>query len=177
MSTTGLHPSLVEKDRIEIRLAALNDCAPEAARVQFTRCCGSSNWVHRMERARPFAGLNELKDCANHIWASCSREDWLEAFAAHPRIGGASAARWSLQEQSGVAGADFAVLRALEEANQAYEKKVGYTFIIFATGKSAGEILGVLKQRLRNTAEMEMENAAEEQSLIMQLRLRKLLGE
>src|SRR5262249_22134312 len=144
MSTSGLHPLLTEIDRIEIRLAALNDCAPETARAQFRRCCGSSNWIHRMERARPFSDINELEDCADRVWASCSREDWLEAFAAHPRIGDHAKSCWSWQEQSGVAGATSTILMALAEANREYEKKFGYAFIVCATGKSATEMLGIL---------------------------------
>lgn len=176
MSAPALNLSLTETDRIQIRLAALNDCAPETARAQFKRCCGSSTWIDRMERARPFSDLIELQNCANQIWGSCSREDWLEAFASHPQIGDQTASRWSRQEQAGVTGAASTVL-TLSKTSQAYKMKFGYIFIICATGKSAAEILNALKQRLHNTVAIEIQNAAEEQRLIMQLRLRKLLGE
>lgn len=177
MSINGLHPLLTKKDCIEIRLGALNHCAPEMARAQFKRCCGSSQWVHRMEQARPFMGIAELEMCADRIWASCSREDWLEAFAAHPRIGEQSENAWSRREQSGVAAAAPAVLQALSEANRAYEAKFGYSFIVCATGKDAAGILAILGQRLKNAAEVELQSAAEQQRLILRLRLRKLLSE
>jgi 2-oxo-4-hydroxy-4-carboxy-5-ureidoimidazoline decarboxylase len=130
-----------------------------------------------MEQARPFANFIELEACADRAWASCSRNDWLEAFAAHPRIGETSGNRWSRQEQSGVAVAASAVLEALAGANRAYEANFGYIFIVCATGKSANEMLVLLEQRLCNSAEMEIKNAAEQQRLILRLRLRKLLGE
>lgn len=177
MSTPGLHPLLTEMDRIEIRLAALNDCAPETARSQLRRCCGSSKWVDRMELARPFSGMDELEKCADRVWASCSHEDWLEAFAAHPRIGDQSGNLWSKQEQSGVSAAASLVLTELAETNRVYEKKFGHTFIVCATGKSAAEMLQLLKQRLQNPAEEELKIAAEQQRLITRLRLRKLLAE
>lgn len=177
MSTSGLHPVLTETDRIEIRLAALNDCAPETAWAQFRRCCSSSQWVQRMEQARPFSNITELEACADRIWMSCRREDWLEAFGAHPRIGEQSDSPWSLQEQSTVAVAAASVLEALARANRAYEAKFGYIFIACATGKHAAEILSLLEQRLTNNPDSELRNAAEEQRLIMRLRLRKLLGE
>jgi 2-oxo-4-hydroxy-4-carboxy-5-ureidoimidazoline decarboxylase len=169
--------TLTDVARIEIRIAALNDCAPEMARAQFRRCCSSSQWVSRMEQARPFADVTELEARADRIWASCSREDWLEAFAAHPRIGAQSENRWSRQEQSSVAAATAPVLEALAQGNRAYEAKFGYTFIVCATGRSAAEMLALLEQRLSNHTDVELQNAAEHQRLILQLRLRKLLAE
>ena len=177
MTSTRFPSLLTETDRIEIRLAALNDCAPEVARAQFKRCCMSSHWIHLMEQARPFAGIAELEAWADRAWASCSQNDWLEAFAAHPRIGGMSGNRWSRQEQASVALAASEVLDALANTNRIYEAKFGYTFIVCATGKSAVEILDLLKQRLHNPVEMEIKNAAEQQRLVLRLRLRKLLSE
>ena len=69
------------------------------------------------------------------------------------------------------------VLDALAKANRAYEAKFGYTFIICATGKTAVELLDLLEQRLHNPHETEIRNAAEQQRLILRLRLRKLLSE
>lgn len=176
MSTPGLHPLLTEMDRTQIRLTALNDCAPETARAQFRRCCDSSKWVHRMEQARPFSDVAELESIANRIWASCSREDWLEAFSAHSKIGGQMGNRWTRQEQSGIAMATPPVLEAFAVANRAYEARFGFTFIVCATDKSAAEMLVLLNQRLGNSVEDELQDAAEQQRLILQLRLRKLLS-
>lgn len=127
-----------------------------------------------MERARPFSHVMELEVAANRIWASCSRQDWLEAFSAQPRI--VSGNDCSRREPSGVAAASPSVLAALAAANRAYEAKFGYIFIVCATGKSAAEMLAILEQRLSNTADDELQNAAEQQRLILQLRLRKLLA-
>ncbi len=129
-----------------------------------------------MEQARPFSDIAELEAYADRVWASCSREDWLEAFSAHPRIGDRSENRWSQQEQSGVAIAADSVLQALACANRDYEAKFGYTFIVCATGKSADGMLATLEQRLGNRAKDELQIAAEQQRLILRLRLRKLLS-
>jgi OHCU decarboxylase len=53
-----------------------------------------------MAAARPFGSFRELADEADRVWRSLSREDWLEAFAAHPQIGSAPSSR-----PSSVAGA------------------------------------------------------------------------
>ena len=108
--------------------------------------------------------------------------DWLEAFAAHPRIGDldalrkkfASTANWCAGEQAGVAAADEAVLTALADGNRAYEARFGYIFIVCATGKSAAEMLAILTARLANDPEVELKVATAEQAKITRLRLEKL---
>ena len=76
-----------------------------------------------------------------------------------------------------MAVAAASVLEELAQANRAYTAKFGYTFIICATSKSAAEMLAILKQRLNNHAGVEIQVAAEQQRLITQLRLTKLLAE
>ena len=58
----------------------------------------------------------------------------------------------------------------MAESNQLYENKFGFIFIVCATGKSADEMLALIKVRLNNNAETEMQNAAKEQNKITQLR-------
>ena len=81
---------------------------------------------------------------------------------------------WSADEQSGVNAADDVTLELLAQGNQDYEKKFGYIFIVCASGKSADEMLGLLQERLPNSAENEISIAANEQRKITQLRLQKL---
>jgi 2-oxo-4-hydroxy-4-carboxy-5-ureidoimidazoline decarboxylase len=107
----------------------------------------------------------------------------LEAFKIHPRIGDieslrkkfASTASWASDEQSGASEAAEDVLHELSEGNDHYEKKFGYIFIVCATGKSATEMLTLLKNRLHNNPEAEFAIACEEQKKITNLRLDKLL--
>jgi 2-oxo-4-hydroxy-4-carboxy-5-ureidoimidazoline decarboxylase len=65
----------------------------------------------------------------------------------------------------------------LATGNRAYEAKFGRIFLICATGKSAGEMLAILERRMRNTAEAELEEAAEQQRQITHIRLQKWLAE
>jgi 2-oxo-4-hydroxy-4-carboxy-5-ureidoimidazoline decarboxylase len=67
------------------------------------------------------------------------------------------------------------VLERLAAGNRAYEARFGYIFIVCATGKSAGEMLAILEQRLANDPGEELHIAAEEQRKITRLRLAKLL--
>ena len=107
----------------------------------------------------------------------------MEAFQSHPRIGESRAPQsppaqsvtWSAQEQQQVSDADAAVKAALADANRQYDQRFNRTFIVCATGKSAQEILGILLRRLNNNTETELQEAAEQQRQITEIRLRKWL--
>ena len=164
-------------------IEALNTLTPSEANKQFELCCGASNWVEKMNQNRPFQDKNEVYQKAESIWFSLSSKDWLEAFTHHPKIGDIDSLRKkfhntksiSKNEQSGVNDAEKSTLNDLAKSNQLYEDKFGFIFIVCATGKSADEMLALIKMRLNKNAETEMQNAAKEQNKITQLRLEKLL--
>jgi 2-oxo-4-hydroxy-4-carboxy-5-ureidoimidazoline decarboxylase len=158
---------------------------PEAeAHEAFARCCGASRWVGQMVARRPFVGVQSVLGIAFGFWMGLGPEDWREAFTHHPRIGDleslkrrfASTADLASREQSAVAAASRVVLEALAEGNRAYEERFGYIFIVFASGRSAEEMLALLKDRLGNDPEAELRIAAKEQWKIMRLRLDTMLG-
>ena len=135
-------------------------------------CNGSSEWVRRMMAARPMANALET---AEEVWSSLDEKEWLEAFAAHPRIGERKASGWASQEQSGTASAASETLTALAGTNREYEEKFGFIYIVCATGKSAEEMLAIARERLANERERELRIAAGEQLKITKLRLMKLV--
>jgi 2-oxo-4-hydroxy-4-carboxy-5-ureidoimidazoline decarboxylase len=148
------------------------DTSPlEEARTLLTTACGAHRWVDRMLIRRPFGSRDALLAVAREEWFSLAEADWREAFLHHPKIGQKSADRVASREQSGVSGAADDVLTALAEGNRAYEAKFGYIFIVCATGKSAAEMLALLRSRLPNDAATEIRIAAEEQAKITALRL------
>ena len=124
----------------------------------------------------PFAGPTELLDAADRTWRGLPPLDWLESFAAHPRIGEQSADARAAREQSGVNGAPADTLARLATGNRAYEAKFGYIYIVCATGKTALEMLEILESRLRNDPDTELRAAAEQQRQIMRIRLEKWLS-
>jgi 2-oxo-4-hydroxy-4-carboxy-5-ureidoimidazoline decarboxylase len=87
----------------------------------------------------------------------------------------AQSVEWSAQEQRDVADAEAAMKIALAEANREYERRFNRIFIVCATGKSAPEILEILRRRLKNDADTELYEAAEQQRQITEIRLRKWL--
>ncbi len=164
-------------------LAWLNSLPDAEARAELLKCCGSSRWAEGVAARRPFRSVEELEEEADRVWRELSAGDWLEAFRAHPRIGerkaaaGASAESrvWSEREQAGASGAGEQTRAALAKGNRAYEGRFGFIFIVCATGRTAEEMLGLLRARLAHDRETELRVAAEEQRRITRLRLRKLL--
>jgi OHCU decarboxylase len=154
----------------------LNALSEERARTALQRCCGARHWVDGMLAARPFASDAELLAAAERVWWGLGRADWLEAFAAHPRIGARAEAMtdWARREQAGANGAAEATLAALAQGNRTYEERFGHVFLICATGRTADEMLGALRGRLTNDPATELRVAAEEQAKITRLRLDRL---
>ena len=166
-------------------LTQFNELTTAAVMEQLMLCCGAARWVIRLAARRPFANLDQLRQTADKLWWALEPVDWREAFSHHPKIGDlaslrtkfATTEKWAVSEQGAVRGATEELLTELAAGNAAYEAKFGYIFIVCATGKSAEEMLALLKQRLPNEPAIELRIAAEEQRKIMQLRLTKLLDE
>ena len=166
-------------------LAAWNAAGDTEARNAMLACCGAKRWANAMVALRPIADVFALSEEADRVWGTMQEADWLEAFACHPRIGerkvsahaGVQPAAWSKAEQAQTYSANDDVLAEIAEGNQRYEELFGFTYIVCATGKSAEEMLAILKRRLGSTREIELREAAEQQRQIMQIRLGKWLIE
>lgn len=154
--------------------AYLNSLPGERAVTEFRRCCASEAWARRMAAVRPFDSDEALFDAAERVWWALSPDDWLEAFAAHPRIGERSESPWSAEEQAGMDEASRNLEEEIREGNRRYEETFGHVFLICATGLSAEEMAAALQRRLQNDAKTELRNAAAEQAKITRLRLEKL---
>lgn len=159
------------------------DSADEAqARELLTRCCGSTRWVDGMLARRPFHEPGALAEAADEVWFALDEDGWREAFDHHPRIGDveklrqkfAATADLSEAEQAGVAGAGDRVLEALAQANRDYEARYGHIFLVCATGKTAAQMLAILRSRMSNEPAHELRVAAGEQAKITRIRMEKL---
>lgn len=166
-------------------LARWNHLSQLEAAKEILPCCGSQRWAEGMTAWRPVPDELSLLAASDETWRKLSESDWLEAFRNHPRIGESHATQatraqssvWSAQEQQNVTAAGDPVTLALVEANRQYEQRFGRIFIVSATGKSASEILEILRRRLQNDEATELREAAEQQRQITQIRLKKwLLG-
>ena len=166
-----------------MKLSELNASSEPAARELLYQCCASDAWVSRMLETRPFASKEILLDMACLSWLGLSEQDYLQAFDGHPRIGDIQSLKekykhtqdMASKEQAGVKGADEHIIIELAKLNKSYENKFGFIFIVCASGKSAGQMLTLLKGRLNNDRNDELINAIEEQKKIFCLRLERML--
>jgi 2-oxo-4-hydroxy-4-carboxy-5-ureidoimidazoline decarboxylase len=163
-------------------LEAWNHLEQETATQVILPCNGSLAWAIGVVNLCPFDTPEELFAASDKVWLALPEKDWQQAFDSHPRIGERKAKaatvqslKWSAGEQS-AANPDAATQEALAAANREYEQKFDRIFIVCATGKSAEEMLSILQARLVNDPATELKEAAEQQSQITQIRLRKWLG-
>ena len=168
---------------MSLTLAQFNNLSQEVAIAQLLICCTSSVWANKLANARPFADFDALLASSDAIWHDVQTNE-ANLLDGHPQIGNVASLKEKYRntqssaahEQSGANDATDDVLEALAKANQDYLDKFGFIFIVFATGKSAQQMLDLLLARLPNDRATELANAAAEQNKITRLRLSKLLG-
>ena len=165
-------------------LKEFNNLLKEEKESLLAQFCGSPQWQHEMLSSFPFRAENDLIKRAQVVWYDqCNAADWGDAFRHHPKIGDkkslterfASTKHLAGGEQGGVNNASVEIIHELAKANEEYEMKFGFIFIVCATGKSAEEMLRLLKDRLSNNWREETAIAMGEQAKITFLRLKKTL--
>lgn len=139
-------------------------------------CLDVARWCEGVADRRPYASIAALVAEATTAAAPFTTAEVESALAHHPRIGerAGGATRESAlarSEQSGVDPSDLGIQEALREGNRAYEERFGRVFLIRAAGRSAGEMLTILRERLQNGPEVEDVIVAEQLREIALLRV------
>ena len=113
---------------------------------------GRTRFVERL------AGEADPLERARTLVHELPADEKREILDAHPAIGQRSwlSAR-SASEQG--ADADPEVLAELARLNAAYEARHGFRFVVFVNRRPKAEILGVLRARIDNPTEVELETA------------------
>ncbi|MFO0587067.1 MAG: allantoicase [Polyangiaceae bacterium] len=164
-------------------LDAWNAMSEADARTLAMSWNGAGAFAKKMIDARPAKSVRALFQAAEDAWWSLGEADFLEAFAAHPRLGQPKkaetqtekSAAWSANEQSGITATAEQVAARLADLNERYFEKNGFIFILFATGRTATDVLARIEERIENERATEIENAAREQAKITRLRIGKWL--
>ena len=165
------------------KLSKLNSLDEDQAKATFSQCCSATRWVGMMVRSLPYDNTDSVVEHARYYWRQMGREDYQEAFDGHPKIGDPASLKEKYRnthhlassEQSSVEVASDRVLEELADLNNQYEKRFGFIFIVCASGKSAEEMLSLIRQRIQNEPDTEIRIPASEQDKITILRIRKLL--
>jgi 2-oxo-4-hydroxy-4-carboxy-5-ureidoimidazoline decarboxylase len=157
-----------------VKLDEWNALTVADAERELRRVCAVPRWAREVVASRPYPDVASLQATAE---VALIDADLDEAMAGHPRIGDRTAGGASRREQSGVAGADPDVLAALADGNRAYEERFGHVYLVCATGRSAQELLDVLRARLGNDPATERAVALAELAAINRLRIGRLVEE
>jgi len=159
-------------------LAWLNSLPRDEAERRLLECCGSRAWAAAVAARRPYTDFSALVRTCDDVWGGLAPADWLEAFAAHPRLGdsGGHSPDSSRKEQSRVMEGGGDTLAELAAENRRYEARFGHVFLISAAGRTAEDVLATLRRRIDSDAATEFGVAAEEQRKITGLRLASMLS-
>lgn len=160
-----------------IDLHTLDTLAESEAERLLLTCCASLEWARAVAVRRPFGTVDALLAAADDALATLSEPELDRALSGHPRIGDRPDNADSAREQAAVVAAGDAVRAELAAGNRAYEDRFGHVYLVCATGRSAAELLDILRSRLHNDASTERGIVREELGKINRIRLRRLVGE
>ena len=107
------------------------------------------------------AELDDPLGRADEVLSQLNDEEKVEALSAHPAIGQRTGLSALSAEEQGT-DTEPAVLSDLAYLNQVYEEKFGFRFVVFVAGRSNAEILEVLRGRIANTREEELDTGCRE---------------
>jgi OHCU decarboxylase len=139
----------------------------------------------RLAAGRPYASYEALLARGDVLVDELSPDEQIVVVNAHPRIGESAAtvqqtSPLSYREQGYDAEAAMApdeierVYAELARLNAEYEAKFGFRFLVFVNGRPKAAILEVLRERINNPREQELQTALHEMLAIAGDRLGKL---
>jgi 2-oxo-4-hydroxy-4-carboxy-5-ureidoimidazoline decarboxylase len=160
-----------------IGLETFNELPDDEAIEALMACCSSQAWAAYIAGRRPYADISQLHDAASDALAAMTEGDLDKALAGHPRIGSPTEqSEFSAREQSAVAGARAKTLDALAAGNRQYEERFGHVYLVCATGRTAEELLEILRDRLDNDPAAERQAVRTELGKINRIRIDRLIG-
>jgi 2-oxo-4-hydroxy-4-carboxy-5-ureidoimidazoline decarboxylase len=152
------------------------------ARELLLTLTASPAWADQLLTGRPYGAVTALLDRSDALVTELSEGEVDAALAGHPRIGerarslDADSAARSAREQSGMAAADDRLKAELAQGNADYEARFGRIYLVAAAGRSATELVGLLKERLGNDPAVELDVVRRELARITRLRLADTFG-
>nr|WP_174505930.1 2-oxo-4-hydroxy-4-carboxy-5-ureidoimidazoline decarboxylase [Acinetobacter sp. Marseille-Q1620] len=161
-------------------LKEFNQLSASNKKAMLRHCVNISSWVDAITQHEAFNSIEQLLSFAWQQAQSWSWNEIKQSLDLHPRIGERKAHQtlsekeqaFSDKEQAAIK-IDHKTQKALEQGNQAYEKKFGFIFLIKAYGLNAEEILIALNYRLNNDLKTEQKIVHQQLMEIALLRLSK----
>jgi 2-oxo-4-hydroxy-4-carboxy-5-ureidoimidazoline decarboxylase len=131
-----------------VTIEEFNAMSTAAARDVLLGCIRIRSWADALVACRPFATVADILARARVHAAAWTAEEIEAALADHPRIGAKPTAA-SRREQAGVPD-DADTAARLADGNRRYEERFGHVYLVRAKGRTAGEMLALLEERLGN---------------------------
>ena len=158
-------------------LSDFNQAPVDTLRPRLLSLTAVDAWVDGLLAARPYDDLDAVLATSDALLAELDETQIDAALSGHPRIGERaegldeeSAAR-SAKEQAAMSQADTDVKEAIARGNVDYEERFGRIYLVAAAGRSADELLSLLRERLRNDPVTELEVVRGELARISRIRL------
>jgi 2-oxo-4-hydroxy-4-carboxy-5-ureidoimidazoline decarboxylase len=163
-------------------LSDFNQAPADTLRPRLLALTAVDAWADGLLAARPYDDLDAVLGTSDAIVSGLDETQIDAALAGHPRIGERadgldeeSAAR-SAKEQSAMSRADTDVQEEVVRGNADYEERFGRIYLVAAAGRSADELLRLLRERLHNDPDTELEVVRQELASISRIRLTNGLG-
>jgi 2-oxo-4-hydroxy-4-carboxy--5-ureidoimidazoline (OHCU) decarboxylase len=121
---------------------------------------------------RTLAEVDDPLTRAPDVARTLTRDEKLEALNAHPAIGQRTGLSTRSAAEQG-ADDDPAVLEELARMNADYEQRHGFRFVVFVNRRPKAEILEVLRSRIDNPTDEELDTAVGELCAIAEDRWRR----
>jgi 2-oxo-4-hydroxy-4-carboxy-5-ureidoimidazoline decarboxylase len=165
-------------------LSDLNSASKDDFVAALANIFEHSPWVAEAAAAmRPFAGVAALYAAMMSVVEGASDEARLKLIKAHPdlanktqRAAGLTAESTAEQDGVGLDRLSDAEFDAFERANNAYQAKFGFPYIVCVRRHTRDSILRDFERRLPNDAGAEMRRSIEEIGRIAALRLDQLVA-
>ena len=145
-----------------------------------------SPWVaERAWPAGPFASVDALHGAMMRAVAGAGEDEQLALVRAHPELAGREAAEGGLtrhssreQQRLGLASLGKQEFLKIREINRAYREKFGFPCIVaLRLHASRDSVMEEMRRRLKNSREVELQNALQQIGHIARGRLERLFGE
>lgn len=163
--------NLLSLDEFAVALRPLVESASPLARALYAE--------------RPYHSYLELLNRAESIASELMLDEQIDVLNAHPRIGESAAtvrnlSSLSYREQgydreASLQAEDLErVYATLNDLNRAYEDRFGFRFVVFVNERPKSAIVDVLRERLRNSRDAELQTAMREMFSIARDRYARL---
>lgn len=165
---------------MQYTIPQLNQMNQEAFTEALATIFEHSPWIpENAWQKRPFADLSSLHQSLVEVVQTASKEQQLNLICAHPDLGTkAKMAEDSVKEQAGV-GLDKLTpeeYQRFHSLNEIYQEQFGFPFIIAVKNHTKDSILIAFEQRLKNSPEVELNQALSEIFQIARFRLNDLIS-